>query len=69
MDCINRTQVKNIGQYLNRVERNWENNVRENSTNIMFLDVIHRPLFISKAVLFICQNKTFRGLDFVSVCR
>jgi hypothetical protein len=35
-------------------------------TNIMFLDIIHRRLYLN-AILFIFQNTTLRRLDSVSV--
>jgi hypothetical protein len=38
-------------------------------TNIMFLDIVHRPVFSKNTFLFISQNTTFRRLDFVSVFR
>jgi hypothetical protein len=38
-------------------------------TNIMFLTIIHHPLFIENTILFIFKNTTFRRLDSISVFR
>jgi hypothetical protein len=51
--------------------RNWSTcyNMKHRRTNIMFLDIIHRLVFIWNVVLFLFQNTKFWRLHSVSVFR